>query len=206
VHGKLPLAERDALIAGLASGAIEVLASCEILGEGVDIPTIGAAILLRPTKSLCVYLQQVGRGLRPAPGKSHLVVLDLAGNALVHGLPDEPRAWALAGVPKGEGGEPPGWLCPSCECFNPPGAAFCVDCGAPRPARPRELTTDRQAELVELTRRHHERLIAQLSYRALMARPRTRHELEIYQRAHGYKRGWVWHAQQQLAETFGRAG
>jgi helicase-like protein len=59
VHGQLPVAKRDHLIAGLGTGEIEVLTSCEILGEGIDIPTIGCAILLRPPRSLAVYLQQV---------------------------------------------------------------------------------------------------------------------------------------------------
>ena len=116
--GKLPVEERDTLIYNLGSGAIEVLTSCEILGEGIDIPTIGAAILLRPTKSLALYLQQVGRGLRPAPGKSHLTVIDCAGNALAHGLPDEPHAWSLNGRPRRSIGQQPHWLCAECQCLN----------------------------------------------------------------------------------------
>jgi superfamily II DNA or RNA helicase len=196
------MAERDALVAGLGTGEIEVLTSCEILGEGIDIPAIGSAILLRPTRSLAVYLQQVGRGLRPAPGKEHLVVLDLAGNSLEHGLVDEERHWTLAGAPKREGGGQPGWVCQNCECLNPMGAAFCLDCGAPRPVRPRELMVDPQAELVELLRQE-ERRITQFSYQTFMSCPRTRREIEIYRLARGYKKGWVWHAERQLAERFG---
>jgi superfamily II DNA or RNA helicase len=202
VHGKLKRDERDHLVTGLASGEIEILASCEILGEGVDIPTIGAAILLRPTRSLTVYMQQVGRGLRPAPGKDHLVVLDLAGNSLEHGLVDEPRAWTLAGTPKRQSGAQTGWLCSACDRLNPAGAAFCLDCGAARPARPREFTINPHDELVELERQASEQRIARLSYRAFMSQPRTRRELEIYRRAHGYKKGWLWHAKRQQTDMF----
>jgi hypothetical protein len=129
-------------------------------------------------------------------------VLDLAGNSITHGLPVEERNWSLASAPKRQTGQPPGWTCRNCDCLNPPGAAFCLDCGASRPARPREMTVDAQAELVEL-QHQEERRIAQLSYRAFMARPRTRREFEIYRRAHGYRKGWVWHAERQQAEMFG---
>jgi superfamily II DNA or RNA helicase len=203
VHGELPVVERDRLIAGLGTGEIEVLTSCEILGEGVDIPTIGCAILLRPTRSLAVYLQQVGRGLRPAPGKSHLIVLDLAGNALEHGLPDEERHWTLAGAPKRKAAEPPlGWTGRHCDCLNQIGTALCVNCGAPRVVRPREVTVDPQAELIEL-QRQHEREVAKLSYRQFMSQRRSRREFEVYRCAHGYKKGWIWHAEQQQAAMFG---
>jgi superfamily II DNA or RNA helicase len=197
IHGKLAKPERDRLLAGLGEGRIEILTSCEILGEGVDIPAIGCAILLRPTRSLAVYLQQVGRGLRPAPGKDHIVILDLAGNALEHGLPDEEHAWTLAGAPKRQGEKQPGWLCPDCSCLNAAGALACIDCGVPRPSRPREIVLDPTDELVELQRREQDRRIAQMSYGAFMSRPRSRREFEIYRRAHGYKKGWIWHAEQQ---------
>jgi superfamily II DNA or RNA helicase len=203
VHSGLPVAERDRLIAGLGTGEIDVLTSCEILGEGIDIPTIGCAMLLRPTRSLAVYLQQVGRGLRPAPGKSHLTVLDLAGLALEHGLPDEPRHWTLAGTPKRQAGEARSWTCRQCVCLNKAGATFCVDCGAPRPAGSRQFTVDSHAELVELQRQQREREVARLSYRQFMSEPRSRREFEIYRRAHGYRRGWIWRAEQQQAAMFG---
>jgi superfamily II DNA or RNA helicase len=199
----MPVAERDRLIAGLADGSVEVLASCEILGEGIDIPTISAAILLRPTRSLAVYLQQIGRGLRPAPGKSHLVVIDCAGNAIEHGLPSEDRAWTLADAPKKkfDADEVPGWICPNCDCLNPFSAEFCIDCGEPRPAGTRQLTVNAADEMIEL-KPLSEREIAQLTYHAFMSKRRTRRELEIYRRAHGYKAGWVWHAERHQTEAW----
>ena len=202
VNGELPMPERDRLIAALGTGELEVLTSCEILSEGIDIPAIGCAILLRPTRSLAVYLQQVGRGLRPAPGKSHLTVLDLAGIALEHGLPEEDRHWTLAGAPKRHSERPPGWTCGQCGCLNAMSAALCVDCGTPRVPRLREFTTNPHDELVEL-RRRQDREITALSYRQFMAQPRSRREFEVYQRAHGYKKGWIWHAEQKQAAMFG---
>lgn len=76
------------------SGETRVLTSVELFGEGVDVPAMEAAILLRPTKSLCLYLQQVGRALRPYEGKT-AIILDHVGNHERHGLPDDDREWSL---------------------------------------------------------------------------------------------------------------
>jgi DNA repair protein RadD len=76
------MTERDRLIWGLATGEVEVLTSCDLISEGLDVPSVGAVILLRPTESLALAMQQIGRGMRPAEGKEHLCVLDHAGNCL----------------------------------------------------------------------------------------------------------------------------
>jgi DNA repair protein RadD len=96
VDGTTPVAERDAILAELASGALEVVTNCGVLTEGFDLPDIGAIVMARPTKSLGLYRQIVGRGLRPAPGKSDCVVLDHAGCTLEHGFIEEPIEWTLA--------------------------------------------------------------------------------------------------------------
>ena len=82
VHGGLSMTERDRLIWGLATGEIEILVSCDLISEGLDVPSVGAIILLRPTESLALAMQQIGHGMRPAEGKAHLCVLDHAENCL----------------------------------------------------------------------------------------------------------------------------
>lgn len=89
---------RKAKISALASGKMHVLTSCDIISEGTDIPVVGAAILLRPTKSMGLYLQQVGRALRVYPGKDKAIILDHVGNCFRHGLPDDVRSWSLTGA------------------------------------------------------------------------------------------------------------
>ncbi len=91
---------RDEIIGRFEQGQTQVLCNVELFGEGVDIPGIEVAILLRPTQSLSLFLQQVGRALRPAPGKTEALILDHAGNALRHGLPDDEREWSLEGAKK----------------------------------------------------------------------------------------------------------
>lgn len=102
VDGTLPAPERARRIAGIGNGELHVLTSCALIGEGVDIPVVAGAILLRPTQSLAVYLQAVGRVLRPKPDGSRAVIFDHVNNISRHGLPDAPRVWTLEGKPKRE--------------------------------------------------------------------------------------------------------
>jgi superfamily II DNA or RNA helicase len=69
LDGDTPAAERRALIAALATGEVQIITNCNLIGEGLDIPSVAGVILLRPTKSLTLFLQQIGRALRPASGK-----------------------------------------------------------------------------------------------------------------------------------------
>jgi len=86
---------RDSVLKQLATGEVQVVTFVGILVEGVDVPEIGAILLQRPTMSLASYLQVIGRGLRPLPGKDRCYVLDHAGLSFKHGLADEDREWSL---------------------------------------------------------------------------------------------------------------
>ena len=96
LDGSTPAAERDAILARLAKGTTEVVCNVGVLTEGWDMPEIGCVIVGRPTKSFGLYRQMVGRGLRPADGKDHVLVLDHAGVTLVHGRVEERIYWALS--------------------------------------------------------------------------------------------------------------
>lgn len=74
---------------------IKILLNVDLFDEGLDVPGIEAVIMARPTMSLSKYLQMIGRGLRPAPGKEHLIVIDHVGNVTQHGLPCQTRRWTL---------------------------------------------------------------------------------------------------------------
>jgi superfamily II DNA or RNA helicase len=95
VTGKLDKNERAARLNRLKTGETKIIVSVDIISEGTDIPAVGCIILLRPTKSLALYLQQVGRGLRVMEGKNHCVILDHAGNCFRHGLATQIREWEL---------------------------------------------------------------------------------------------------------------
>jgi DNA repair protein RadD len=87
--------ERDAILARLRSGEIEVVSNCMVLTEGFDLPDIGCIVLARPTRSLGLFRQMVGRGLRPAPDKSDVIILDHSGGVHRHGRPDDAIEWTL---------------------------------------------------------------------------------------------------------------
>jgi superfamily II DNA or RNA helicase len=76
LDGETPQGDRDAILARLRSGETQVVCNCMVLTEGFDCPDIGCIILARPTKQMGLFRQMIGRGLRPAPGKTDLVILD----------------------------------------------------------------------------------------------------------------------------------
>ena len=133
LDGETPADDRRAAIAGLSDGSVQVLTNCGLISEGVDVPAIGAAILLRPTASLALYLQQVGRSLRPSPAKEKALILDFSGNVARFGLPDAPREWSLESKPRRQRAKAEGpqlRKCKECSALNRPGAHECAHCGA----------------------------------------------------------------------------
>jgi DNA repair protein RadD len=140
--GTTPVEVREQLIAELGAGTLRVLVSVDVISEGTDVPSVGAAILLRPTQSEGLYLQQVGRVLRPALGKDHALILDHVGNVHRHGFPDDIREWSLDDTRKrGRSGGPAApcvRTCPVCFAAFAP-QPICPCCGAPCAPPAREL-------------------------------------------------------------------
>ena len=151
VDGAMDHGERDRVIAAFVAGETLVLSNADLLGEGFDVPAIEAAILLRPTQSLSLHLQQIGRALRPAPGKAEAIVLDHAGNCLRHGLPDDDFEWTLEDREKKRGRKPaevPVRTCLKCfRVYRP--APKCPGCGHSPAGQAREVE-QREGELVEV--------------------------------------------------------
>jgi len=98
LDGETPDGERKEALRLFAKGDIKVISNCALFGEGLDIPAIDAVQIARPTKSLGLWLQMVGRALRPAPGKDQAILIDHTKNWAIHGLPTRPRVWTLEGV------------------------------------------------------------------------------------------------------------
>jgi len=94
VHGSSP--DRAETLQMMADGELDVVTSCELIGEGTDIPRCGAVILLRATKSLGLYLQWCGRAMRPHKDYPTCYVLDHGGNARRFDIyPDDEIEWSL---------------------------------------------------------------------------------------------------------------
>lgn len=100
IDAKTPSLARKAILSRFKSGETTVLCNVGIITEGFDVPDCEVIQLARPTKSLSLYLQMVGRGLRPASGKEYALILDHAQNTREHGLPDDCHEWSLSCVEK----------------------------------------------------------------------------------------------------------
>jgi superfamily II DNA or RNA helicase len=101
-----------------------------------------------------MHLQQIGRVLRPAPGKTRAIILDHVGNCLRHGLAEEQREWSLDGRPKkkrasDDDDAPPVRQCPKCYACHVP-APTCPECGHTYEIKVRKLE-QQDGELVELS-------------------------------------------------------
>ena len=96
IDGTTPTEERDAILAKLAAGRIDVVCNAMVLTEGWDSPEVSCLVLARPTKSMSLYRQMVGRVLRLAEGKADALILDHAGAVFEHGFIDESVNWTLA--------------------------------------------------------------------------------------------------------------
>ena len=187
VDGAMELTERQRILDGLGSGAVQVVTSCDIISEGTDIPAIAGAILLRPTQSTGLYMQQVGRALRVIEGKTQAVILDHVGNCMRHGMPDDEREWSLEGVVKrgrkAAEDEVRAKQCKSCYAVYHVGKTVCPACGAAPEGKPRVVDVQ-EGELVRVE-------AARKQQRAEVGRARTLQELERIERERGYKRGWA---------------
>jgi DNA repair protein RadD len=150
IDGSMDTGTRRDLLQRLAVGDLKVLTSCALIGEGVDVPSVGGCILLRPTASVGLHLQMIGRCLRPQPGKT-AVVLDHVGNTLRLGHHLEERDWTLDGLRKRDREAAPSVkVCPQCFATSMSAVTVCSDCGHVfAPPERREIKVV-DGELVEL--------------------------------------------------------
>lgn len=191
ISGNSTREERQAALTGLRQGTIDIVCNCALWVAGVDCPEIGCVILLRPTKSLTMYLQSVGRGLRTAPGKRDLIVLDHASCVFTHGMPQDPREWSLDAKPKRKGEKAPAVReCPSCYACHPP-APQCPCCGHVYRAETYQRGPEQvEGELVEL-----DEAALRRQQRREQAQAQTLEQLIEIGRRRGFKnpRGWAMH-------------
>lgn len=153
--GAMPNAQRDAVLARFTSGETTVVCNCDLISEGYDLPAISCVDLVRPTQSSVKYLQMVGRGMRPCPEKSDLVVLDHAGCTIRHGFVTDNRDYSLEDRPKAKDTGPKPRVCRLCFCVIPAGVALCPECQQPQPrlsasCGERQGPRERDGELEEL--------------------------------------------------------
>lgn len=150
IDGTTPEAEREAILGRLRSGETTIVTNANVLCEGWDEPSISYVGLARPTKSLALYIQQAGRGLRihPESGKENCIIVDHGGNVQEHGHILEERYWTLKGKPYREKIRNPYKQCMACQVWIPVSAEKCPHCGH-WPIRPKVIFQSQPTEFQE---------------------------------------------------------
>lgn len=176
---------RQATLVRFRGGETTVLSNCALISEGFDLPDIGCCVMARPTESLALYLQQVGRAMRPADGKgNYCLLLDNAGNYGRHGDPLAVMSYTLEDGVRVEQVTKTK-TCRQCFAVIPAGAQACPYCGYAPETKPREVREE-YGELIE---------VSEMQRRYLAMSPEER--LAIYKSLTidasrlGYKPGWI---------------
>lgn len=193
-----PLLERSAIRAKLKAGQIKVVCNVDVIGLGVDWPEVACIIYARPTRSEMRYVQNIGRGLRIAPDKKDLIIIDHSDTTLNLGFVsdihhdelDDGRpsltAEKVIQLPK---------ECPQCHYVKPPRCAICPNCGyeAKHQAEP---INPKAGELAEITSEdlHKPAPVA----KKLPSKAQTYGQLLFYCREKGYRDGWASNKYRQI--------
>lgn len=194
IDGGTPKAERDKIINDFRQGKITILCNVDLISEGFDVPDCECSILLRPTHSLTLFIQQSMRCMRYKPGK-RAIIIDHVGNYARHGMPDDDRQWTLEKKKrnkiqqeKEQGAKV--LQCP--ECFYTfsldaldGGEKKCPRCGFIFPSKERKIEFKEETELVKV-----------VGFKFDYAGPeqcQSYAELVEYAKTHGYKVGWAYY-------------
>lgn len=187
LDGETPKQTRMDTIKKFRSGEITVLSNVDLFGEGLDVPDCECVILLRPTKSLTLYIQQSMRSMRYKEGKTAYII-DHVANVYQHDFPDAQREWTLKGKKKGKKGTVKIKECPVCFACIPPTQRVCV-CGY-------EFATikEHEREILEMQLQEvsPEDILRKKKY-DYYKRIKTFDEMKAFQKAKGYKFAWVIH-------------
>ena len=191
-----PARRRKEIMDAFRRGAIIVLCNVGIISEGVSINEVTCCMLLRPTDSVALGIQQMMRSMRHLPGKTAKII-DMVGNYTRVGLPDEPREWSL-GKPltrKPRLDEEGNFYIRCCpECFMTfQTAPTCPFCGAEYPLHEREIEAKENIELARITAEEAEKIAAaKKASRLEQGRAQSFEELVRLGRQRGYKNPAFW--------------
>ena len=199
LDGSTPKEERERVVREFRDGKILVLCNVDLFGEGFDVPDCEAVQLLRPTKSLTLFIQQAMRPMRINPNdpSKEAIILDHVGNYTRHGFPDDDHDWSLEAKKKKHKSETTTKQCPVCfHVFIPPkvrepGALRCPYCGT-------ELEEERapRAEQEQLNGVSLEE-IKESPY-SDYRKATNWEQLEFFRKGKHYKLGWSLHKALEL--------
>lgn len=184
IDGKTPQSERERAMREFREGEVRILCNCELFGEGLDVPDCECVVLLRPTQSLTLFIQQSMRSMRYMPNKT-AIIIDHVGNCYRHGLPDDEREWSLEPKHKQENivkiRE-----CKNCFAVYPPTKPKCPYCEAEATHEIRK--TDKKTVEVDLVELKRQEDIKNTS--VAEADLKTWEEVREFQKIKGYNFVW----------------
>lgn len=193
---KTPAKQREQVMSDFKSGKIQVLTNCDLISEGFNVPDCSCVVLLRPTKSLVLYIQQAMRCMRYQPDKQ-AVIIDQVRNFEQFGLPTDNRQWTLKDrkKPKDNDDEPSLTTCPKCFMVMLSTDSECPNCGYVVPvkrSKRQEPTENKAQTLTEIKPIKVSYLLGKN-----LAELATMDELKEYAKVKGYKPGWVYYQAKQ---------
>lgn len=197
LDGETPQVARQAAVDSFRHGKIQVLCNVDLFGEGFDVPDCECVILMRPTKSLTLHIQQSMRSMRTSPNNPDKValILDHVGNFTRHGLPDDVREWTLEAKAKKKKAELSVKQCPVCFAVVKSAVKECPMC--------KYVWEKEEREGPEVIEDIMLQEVAKLPY-AAHTECHTFAELDLFRRTHkradgqNYKFAWVLHKAVQL--------
>ena len=198
LHAGTPARRREEIMGDFRDGKITVLCNCTLLSEGISIDEISCVILLRPTESVALGIQQMMRSMRYLPGKVAKII-DCVGNYTRVGLPDDDREWSLSKpVSKrklcDENGNFYIRCCPECYMTFAT-APVCPFCGAEYPLHPTEIQVHEAIELARITAEEAARVEqAKKKARVEQGRAQSFEDLVKLGKSRGYKNPAFWAA------------
>ncbi len=193
---KTPATERDQIMNDFKNGKITVLCNVDLISEGFNVPDCSCVVMLRPTQSLVLYIQQSMRCMRYQPGKQ-AIIIDHVSNYESFGLPDADREWKLEdrAKKKGGGGGQSTRTCDKCFAVIPISCRTCPVCGAELENESTDLINDKAVRLTEI--KNFKPLTTNYLVTKKPAELNSMQELYTYAEAKGYKRGWAWYQGKQ---------
>ena len=194
--GDTPKKARKQIIEDFRSGHIQILCNVDLISVGFDCPDCECCILLRPTMSTALYIQQACRALRPAPGKK-AIILDHVGNVLRHGLPDEIRNWTLdSGMQKRKTYTDTGRLairtCLKCYSAYDGRLHACPYCGEPAKITAQEIKNIKAIQLQEFKAKKEKEAEKSVQNVDNPDDCKTMAELLAYAKKKNYKPQWAY--------------
>lgn len=190
--------ERQKIMDLYRSGYYTVLCNANIISEGITLPNANIGLLLRPTQSLALYIQQAMRVLTPDGFGKKAVIIDYVGNYQRHGLPNEDREWTLEGVKRkhkinNEDGSYTIRNCPECfRIFRT--ADKCPYCGHKFEVKGRELQCMKEVRLRKISEQEKKAMAEhKKKQRIEVGMAKTKEDLIRICKSRGYKPGWVYY-------------